>query len=211
MKKVLATNLFACAVVASLLVGCSSVPKAADPNFAMTGAVSKSSASELTTSDFNRAAVSLVNMMLSDEAFNKKLTKLTNTLEDDALPTIVMQTIHCSIPGERLALHLDSMSRDARIRIRKSGLFDLKDDRATQMMVDRIKSSVDGGLESGELLNALRTHVSPHYIMTGEIMSFRDGDIYTYKLDMTLHDLSGKSGDGGIIVWEDVCQIVKQK
>lgn len=166
-------------------------------------------ANELTMTDYNNAAINLVNMMLTDAAFQKKLNKMTSALEDGRLPTIVIRSIHNGTT-ERIQSRLDSMGREIRIRIRKSGLFDLKDDSAAQTMVDRIKWSANSGLESGELLNALKSHVSPHYLMTGEVLHFEDHGYHTFKLYLTLHDISGLSGDGGIIVWEDTCNIVKK-
>lgn len=166
-------------------------------------------ANELTMTDYDNAAINLVNMMLTDAAFQKKLNKMTSALEDGRLPTIVIRSIHNGTT-ERIQSRLDSMGREIRIRIRKSGLFDLKDDSAAQTMVDRIKWSANSGLESGELLNALKSHVSPHYLMTGEVLHFEDHGYHTFKLYMTLHDISGLSGDGGIIVWEDTCNIVKK-
>ncbi len=163
--------------------------------------------STLAMTDFDAAADRLVDSMLDDEAFQKKYDRLAKALGPDRLPVFVVQSLR-NATEERINERIDSMSRDIRIRVRKAGKFDLKDDREAQKMVDRIRWSADTGLESGELLDALRTHVSPHYLMTGEVKGFRDGDVATFKLYLALHDLSGVSGDGGLVVWEDVATIV---
>ncbi len=218
MKNFLINNLIIASLLLVGLIGCKSIHvireeanelTMTDYDNAAINLVIHGKANELTMTDYDNAAINLINMMLTDAAFQKKLNKMTSALEDGRLPTIVIRSIHNGTT-ERIQSRLDSMGREIRIRIRKSGLFDLKDDSAAQTMVDRIKWSANSGLESGELLNALKSHVSPHYLMTGEVLHFEDHGYHTFKLYMTLHDISGLSGDGGIIVWEDTCNIVKK-
>lgn len=204
--------LFVPCAAALALSGCSSPvpPRAPRADAAAGEARASYDASTLTTADFDRSAVQLVESMLTDDAFSKKLERLRAKLDDDRLPVIVVQKFDNRTSG-RNQERLDSMGRDVRIRLRKSGLFDVKDDAATQSMVDRIKRSEEGGLESGELLSAFRNHVSPDYILTGELVDFQDERrSFTYKFYLALHDLSARSGDGGIVVWEDSCVIEKQ-
>ncbi len=167
----------------------------------------KAVTSTLAMTDFEAAADKLVDSMLDDAAFQAKYDRLAAKLGDGRLPVFVVQTFRNSTE-ERIDERIQSMARDVRIKLRKSAKFDLKDDRAAQAMVDRIRWSADTGLESGDLLDALLSHVSPHYLLTGEVKGFRDRDVATFKIYLALHDLSGVSGDGGLVVWEDVATVV---
>lgn len=80
---------------------------------------------------------------------------------------------------------------------------DVKDDSATQEMIDRVHASAKDGLESGELLSAFKKHVSPHCVMTGEVEEFQETGQRVYKIYLRLFDISGTTGDGGLVIWED--------
>ena len=155
------------------------------------------------TPNFEEAPGILVGDMLSDAQFNVKYAAVSKQLPVGRKPVFVLQSLKNNTP-DRIETRVKSAAKDVRILCRKSAMFDVKDDDATQMMVDRIRMSVNGGLESGDLLSAFKTHASPQYVMTGEVDKL--GRRY-YKLYLRLIDLSGISGDGGLIVWEDSLKI----
>ena len=150
------------------------------------------------TLTFEDAARELVSKFASDTQFLAALKKVQAALGKDKKPIMVVRSFE--IDGPRGALRLDTLAQDFRNEVRKTGFFDLKDDEATQAMIDRIKFSADTGLESGELLEAFRSHVSPDFILTGVLRSGKNGRGILF---LTLHDLSGTSGRGGTIAWED--------
>ena len=150
------------------------------------------------TLTFEDAARELVSKFASDTQFLAALKKVQAALGKDKKPIMVVRSFE--IDGPRGALRLDTLAQDFRNEVRKTGFFDLKDDEATQAMIDRIKFSADSGLESGELLEAFRSHVSPDFILTGVLRSGKNGRGILF---LTLHDLSGTSGRGGTIAWED--------
>ena len=155
---------------------------------------------------FEEAAEQLVQKFEADAQFDKAYQAVAAKLGADRKPVIVVRAFENNVVGERLASKLDSLAKDFRKEVRKAGKFDLKEDESTQILVDRIRFSADGGLESGELLNALRTHVSPDFVLTGELVS---DSADAYRLDLKLLDLSGASGRGGTIAWEDKAKIRK--
>ncbi len=157
---------------------------------------------------FDDAADSLVKKFVNDPVFAKTCQQVTERLGGGRKPVIVVRAFDNNVVGERNTLRLSSLAKDFRSAVRKAGKFDLKDDDATQAMVDRIKYSANGGLENGELLNTLKTHVSPDFILTGELV---DDSSEAYRLDLVLHDLSGVSGRGGTIAWEGKSKINKSK
>lgn len=150
---------------------------------------------------FDDAARELVSKFASDAQFLASLKKVQAALGKDRKPIMVVRSFDPELRGgARAGLRLDTLAQDFRNEVRKTGLFDLKDDEATQAMIDRIKFSADTGLEGGELLEAFKSHVSPDFILTGVLRSEKDG---SGVLFLTLHDLSGASGRGGTIAWED--------
>ena len=155
---------------------------------------------------FDEAAEQLVQKFEADAQFDKAYQAVAAKLGADRKPVIVVRALENNVVGERLASKLDSLAKDFRKEVRKAGKVDLKEDESTQLLVDRIRFSADGGLESGELLNALKTHVSPDFVLTGELVS---DSIDAYRLDLKLIDLSGASGRGGTIAWEDKAKIRK--
>lgn len=211
MKKPLVCNLIFLGICA-LVAGCASNP--APPSGPRVGYGSPTdsyagTADALTVSDFNRCATDLVDKMLSDPAFKRKLAALA--LPEEQLPILVMRSLENNTT-KRIQQNLDSMTRDIRIKLRRSGLFDFKDDIATQTIVDRIMKNTDGGLEAGNLIGQLQTHASPNYILTGELVSFEDsGRRHTFKLYLALHDLGTNPGSGGLIVWEDSSEVIKYR
>lgn len=155
------------------------------------------------TPNFEDAPGILVGDMLSDVQFNVKYAAVEKQLPAGRKPVFVLQSLKNNTP-DRIETRVKSAAKDVRILCRKSAMFDVKDDDATQMMVDRIRMSVNGGLESGDLLSAFKTHASPQYVMTGEVDKL---DKRCYKFYLRLIDLSGISGDGGLIVWEDSLKV----
>ena len=170
--------------------------------------IEESEAGDLTVLDFDDAADQLVKKFVSDREFAKAYKAVAAKLEDGVKPVIVVRSIE-NATKERNMQRLAALARNFRVAVRTSGRFDLKEDAESQMFVDRIRFSADGGLEGGELLNALKTHVSPDFVLTGVLQEDDDPGVKTYRLFLALHDLSGRSGRGGTIAWEDKATIRK--
>ena len=149
---------------------------------------------------FENAAKVLVSEFSSDAQFLASLRKVQTALGAGKKPVMVVRALDDN-SGKRQNYNIQTLAKDFRSQVRKTGLLDVKDDAAYQEITDRLNFSADGGLERNTMLAAYGTHVPPDFILTGELRLGENGK--GTVLFLTLHDLSGVSGRGGTIAWED--------
>lgn len=153
---------------------------------------------------FENASKILVDKFSSDAQFLDSLKKVQDALGEGKKPVMVVRSLDDNSGGRNDA-QLQTLAKGFRIEVRKTGFLDVKDDAAYQAITDRLVFSADGGLERSTMLEAYGTHVPPDFILTGELRPGEDRK--SSVLFLTLHDISGASGRGGVIAWEDKAPI----
>ena len=157
----------------------------------------------LANSDLEAALRSVVSSMLNDEPFMACIRKVKS--ESGKAPVAINGGI-ANLTGEAGYDELVSAA-DATLRImlRDAYVFEVKDDAMAATMAKRVISGGNSPLEDGELMGVLKQHVSPDFLVVGDIRKAVDFEgRYTYRVHLAIHALaSGKT------VWEGILTVVK--
>ena len=94
---------------------------------------------------------------------------------------------------------LDVVSQDFCSMLRNSALFEVKDDKVSPILRERILKSGNSSLEDKELLSVAETHHSPDFMVVGDLRWFpEEGKRGTYRFFLGIHDFHT-----GTIAWSD--------
>ena len=185
--------------VCGLVCGCVK-PRAryVDPGEIVSGAPDSPTMYDLETS-----VQTLMQKMLSSPQFSKNY-KAAKTAKGGALPIVVIGNI-ANKTTERIQGRLDAVGETLRSSLFETSLFEVKDDEASSVIISRITSGADGGLEDGSLVQSMGTQESPDFIVLGDIRHITEiGGYHIYRLRIAFHNLRT-----GKIVWEGIQTSVK--
>lgn len=156
----------------------------------------------LTVEDLNAGFNALVSDMIASPLFVKNYGDNKTAL--DRAPVAIIGGVEDSA-NLGLSNMLGAVSTNIRIQLFNSKLFEVKDDAVETRMSDRILSGGKSLLEDGELLQALKQHGSPDYLVLGDVKPFADyAGRQTFQLHLAFYDLAT-----GKIVWEGINTISK--
>ena len=192
-------------IIMAACCGCSTkvVPsQEAGVRYVPQGEVIAGRASSPTMYDLESSVQSLMSKMRGSPRFAQNYNAVKNA--KNALPVVVIGNID-NLTSERLQGRLDAVGEGVRASLFDSGLFDVKDDRASEAISSRLIRSVDEGLEDGSLVDGFGAHDSPDFIVLGDLRHFEDvGGYHTYRLRLAIHNLRT-----GKVIWEGIQTKIK--
>ena len=157
----------------------------------------------LANSDLEAALRSLVSSMHNDDLFMADCRKVK--AESGKTPVAINGGI-ANLTGEVTYDELVSAA-DATLRImlRDTSTFEVKDDAIAATIAKRVIIGGNSPLENGELMSVLKQHVSPDFLVAGDIRKAVDFEgRNTYRVHLAIHALaSGKAA------WEGILTVVK--
>lgn len=163
-------------------------------------------AEDFTMADFDKMFESLVAAMLDSSRFKENYEQAE--AEKSGLPIVIVGGVMNKSEGaaaQAYAEFLEAIPDTLRIELFNSNLFDVKHDELSVMFAQRILASDKSPIEDGELMNALKQHGSPDFVILGDIRLFADqGNRKTCRFHLALHSLKT-----GKVVWEGKKTAVK--
>ena len=160
----------------------------------------------LTIADMDNAIQCLIGQMRTNPIFIANYDKAQK--EIGRAPLAIVAGLVDMTGGKSPCANIQDLllagSQTLRITLINSALFEAKDDALVTDITKRIITCGNSPLEDGELMNALKQHVSPDFFVVGDMMYFADGDNGQFRLRLALHDLHT-----GKIVWEGAQTIAK--
>ena len=154
---------------------------------------------DFTMSDFDRMFGFLVKAMLDDSRFRENYDDAQN--EKSGLPIVIVGGVVNKSDGAASQAYADLLKAipdTLRIELFNSALFDVKHDEMSATFAQRILASDKSPVEDGELMNALKQHGSPDFVIVGDSRLFVDhGKRKSCRVHLALHSLKT-----GKVVWE---------
>lgn len=154
---------------------------------------------DFTMSDFDKMFEMLVKSMLGSPRFKENYE--TVQTEKSGLPIVIVGGVtnkSDAADSKAYGNLLKAIPDTLRIELFNSNLFDVKNDEMNVTLAERILSSDKSPLEDGELMNALKQHGSPDFVVIGDIRLFPDrGKRKTCRFHLALYSLKT-----GKVVWE---------
>lgn len=186
------------AALAALASGCET-----ESVYVKSDTVIEGRADALTMYDFDATTEALLSAMRADAGFVASYEELKS--EQGKRPLVAVGPFKNRTEA-RIQDRLESMRNTTRVSLRKSGLFRVKNDDASDDTLARINESRTKGLENNALVQTLGEQESPTLYVTGETRAFRDGKFYTYRVWLQMTNLL--TGDE---VWSEEKTVVKRK
>lgn len=186
------------AALAALAAGCET-----ESVYVKQGTIIEGKAEALTMYDFDATTEEILAAMRKDDGFIASYNEIKTAL--GKRPMIAMGPFR-NITESRIQDRLESVRNTARVTLRKSGLFRIKNDDLTDDVINRVTQSREKGLEDNSLVQIFGTQDPPTLYVTGEIRAFRDGRFYTYRVWLQMTDLTT-----GEEVWSDEKTVIKHK
>ena len=154
---------------------------------------------DFTMSDFDTLFESLIKSMLANPRFKENYEAAQT--EKEGLPVVIIGSVANKSDGSSAQAYSDILKAipdSLRIELFNSTLFDVKDDEMSVSLAQRILASDKSPVEDGELMNSLKQHGSPDFVIVGDIRLFVDhGKRKTCRAHLALHSLKT-----GKVVWE---------
>lgn len=156
------------------------------------------------TCDLETSVQILMEKMLGNPQFTKNYNAAKKA--KGALPIVCQSPIVNKTPKAEVR----SMGRAAddfvRVALFDTGIFEVKDDSAADMILSRIVWGADGGIENmSALMNAVGGHDAPDFIISGDLQQSISSSGYpTYRLRLAVYNLKT-----GKIVWEGIQRKIK--
>ena len=156
------------------------------------------------TCDLETSVQILMEKMLGNPQFSKNYNAAKTA--KGALPIVCQSPIVNKTPKAEVR----SMGRAADVLVRvalfDTGIFEVKDDSAADMILSRIVWGADGGVENvSGLMNAVGGHDAPDFIVSGDLQeSISSGGYPTYRLRLAVYNIKT-----GKIVWEGIQRKIK--
>lgn len=163
-------------------------------------------AEDFTMADFDMMFGTLVADMLENSRFKENYEAAES--EKSGLPIVIVGGVTNKTDGaaaQAYAEFLKAIPDTLRIELFNSNLFDVKHDELSAMFARRILASDTSPVEDGELMNALKQHGSPDFVIIGDIRLFAEQTKRkTCRFHLALHSLKT-----GKVVWEGKKTAVK--
>lgn len=154
---------------------------------------------DFTMSDFDEIFELLVKSMLDSPRFKENYEAAQT--EKGGLPLVIVGSVANKSDGAVSSAYgdfLKAIPDTLRIELFNSNLFDVKNDELSVTFAQRILASDKSPVEDGELMNALKQHGSPDFVIVGDIRLFVDqGKRKSCRVHLALHSLKT-----GKVVWE---------
>lgn len=161
--------------------------------------------------DMNTGVADLVAKLQNDDGFLENYELKASKKPNGDLPVLQIGNIDSEAqPGERVTQKVESARRRIEIALRKTRLFEIKDDAAaaesnSENLAASIVKNAETGLEGDGNVQHFGEHVSADYQMYGRFRTIRDGDRYTHELSLELFDIAT-----GRKIWNDLLEIAKE-
>lgn len=195
--------LFCAAVL--LACGCETVtvpPRQTGTRYVNANEVVAGEPTSATMYDLETAVQKLMSKMRGSPRFSENYAAAKKA--KGALPIVVLGNIE-NLTEDRILDRLIAMGDTIRTSLYNTGMFEVKDDEASEVIRSRIIRGADGGLETGSLVQNLGKQDAPDFIVLGDMRHFADvGGYHTYRLRLAIHSLST-----GKIIWEGIQTMVK--
>ena len=190
----------------TLFVGCTT-----QHGYIHTGSVNYDKAENATLYDIKTAVADLVAKMQNDDGFMENYELKAAEKPNGDLPILQIGNIYpVAQPGERVTQKVESARQRIEIALRKTRLFEIKDDAAaaesnSEVLAASIVTNAETGLEGDSDIQHFGEHVSADYQMYGRFKTIKDGDRYTHELSLELIDIAD-----GKKIWTDIAEIAKE-
>lgn len=189
--------------VALLTCGCETVPpQQTGTRYVNANEVIAGEPTSATMYDLETAVQNLMSKMRGNPRFTENYNAAKKA--KGGLPIVVIGNIE-NLTTVHIMDRLIAMGDTIRTSLYNTGMFEVKDDEASEAIRSRIIRGADGGLETGSLVQNLSKQDAPDFIVLGDMRHFADvGGYHTYRLRLAIHSLST-----GKIIWEDIQTMVK--
>ena len=161
----------------------------------------------LTLGDLRRALEMLSDKMLLSPRFNTRHTAVVQR-RDGKQPVIVIGGIGDMTGGRSPCRNLAdycNLNKDfLQTKLVKSCRFEIKDLAADKVMGPFIMNSTKDPLSDRALLEALRRHVSPDFLIAGHIKYNAENGLGTYFIHLGAYDFLE-----GVVIWQDTFEVEK--
>lgn len=159
----------------------------------------------LTLSDVDGVVQKHIDSMQVDRVFRDNYNAAQAAI--GRIPLVIVGGLKDLTKGKSPTADMDNLlataSLNVRITLLRTRLVDAKDDSVITAMTERIIENGKSPTEDGELMDVLKKHGSPDFIMLGDIRYFDEEKKY-YRVRLALH-----SFHTGKIVWEDFKDVSK--
>lgn len=144
-----------------------------------------------------------VQMLMENMRRHPQFTKNYNAVKTakGAIPIVCQSPIANKTPRAEVRSMGRAVDDLVRVALFDTGIFEVKDDNAVDMILSRIVWGADGGIENvSSLMNAVGGHDAPDFIVSGDIReSFISQGQLTYQLRIAVYNLKT-----GKVVWESI-------
>ena len=144
-----------------------------------------------------------VQMLMENMRRHPQFTKNYNEVKTakGAMPIVCQSPIANKTPRAEVRSMGRAVDDLVRVALFDTGIFEVKDDNAVDMILSRIVWGADGGIENvSALMNAVGGHDAPDFIVSGDIReSFISQGQLTYQLRLAVYNLKT-----GKVVWEGI-------
>lgn len=159
----------------------------------------------LTQSERSRLVADVVGRLLTDPTFSAKYTEKMKAKSDGKLPIVAFSALENNVKdGRSDSAAMGQFSKELMVAFRKTGKFDVIDDVANPVLVNRLMSGNDAG-ETVAAVQNFGDYAPPDFYVTGDIRRFLDDGIYTHSLNLQMLDTSTRR-----IFWSDTVKILKR-
>lgn len=159
----------------------------------------------LTQSERSRLVADVVGRLLTDPTFSAKYTEKMKAKSDGKLPIVAFSALENNVKdGRSDSAAMGQFSKELMVAFRKTGRFDVIDDVANPVLVNRLMSGNDAG-ETVAAVQNFGDYAPPDFYVTGDIRRFLDDGIYTHSLNLQMLDTSTRR-----IFWSDTVKILKR-
>ncbi len=149
-----------------------------------------------------------VQILMENMRRHSQFTKNYNAVKTakGAMPIVCQSPIANKTPRAEVRSIGRAVDDLVRVALFDTGIFEVKDDNAVDMILSRIVWGENGGIENmSALMNALGGHDAPDFIVSGDLrQSIAAGGYPTYRLRLAIYNLKT-----GKIVWEGVQRKIK--
>ena len=144
-----------------------------------------------------------VQILMENMRRHSQFTKNYNAVKaaKGAMPIVCQSPIVNKTPRAEVRSIGRAVDDLVRVALFDTGIFEVKDDNAVDMILSRIVWGADGGIENvSALMNAVGEHDAPDFIVSGDIREslISQGQL-TYQLRLAVYNLKT-----GKVVWEGI-------
>jgi hypothetical protein len=151
------------------------------------------------TTILDRKVDVLLKSMLTSSPFVTNYDKC-KAQQEGRLPLVALGSIKNSTGNPGLDALIKSAGERFRVKLFETKMFEVKDDSVYTELADRIIAGDNSVLEDGKVMEHLKQHGSPDFLVAGDLklLTDLDGRSY-YKFRLAIHSLAT-----GKIIWEGI-------